>query len=129
MAGLIDTDGVAGLVTQVINRVWPDKTQQEKDELAAAVQVINGQLKINEAEAANPSVFVSGWRPFVGWACGSACAWNWVGLPVAKFALALAHNPIQLAAADLSEMLPVLVAMLGLGGYRTIERLNDKARV
>lgn len=60
---------VADLVGNVINKIWPDKTEQEKQQLAAAVQVINGQLAINQAEAANPNLFVAGWRPGVGWVC------------------------------------------------------------
>lgn len=120
---------ISELANTVINKIWPDKTEQEKAELLAAVQLVQGQLKINEKEAENPSVFVSGWRPFVGWCCGAACAWNWIGLPVAKTGLALAGISISVSPADLSEMLPILFGMLGIGGLRTIEKLNGKARV
>lgn len=68
---------------KVIDRVWPDPSQaaQAKLELIKLQQsgelaVITGQMEINKAEAANPSVFVAGWRPFIGWVCGAACAWN-----------------------------------------------------
>jgi hypothetical protein len=89
---------------------------------------MTGQLEINKVEAAHPSVFVSGWRPAVGWVCVAACAWNWVGMPVAKLGIALAGMSIQLEAASLTEMLPVLLGLLGLGGLRTIERLNGVER-
>lgn len=120
---------VADVVGGVIDRIWPNKTEQERAELQAAMLVVQGQLDVNKAEAASPSVFVAGWRPFIGWVCGSACAWNWIGLPVAKVLLPLAGGPvIALEAADLTEMLPVLMGMLGLAGYRTFEKTKGVAR-
>lgn len=118
---------VSELVGTVINKIWPDKTEKEKAELAAAVAVVQGQLEINKEEARNPSVFVSGWRPFIGWVCGSACAWNWIGLPMAKAGLLIAGYSLDVKPADLSEMMPVLMGLLGLGALRTVERLNGKA--
>lgn len=118
---------VADLAKTAVNAIWPDKTEAEKAQLAAAVTLVQGQLSINQAEAANPSRFVSGWRPFIGWVCGGACAWNWIGLPVAKAVLAYAGSPLQVAPADLSEMMPVLLGMLGLGALRTFEKVQGKA--
>lgn len=121
--------------SKVIDRVWPDPTQaaaakleliklQQSGELAAMA----GQMDVNKVEAANTSVFVSGWRPFIGWVCGAACAWNWIGLKVALFVAAYLSHPLtNLAAADLSEMMPVLLGMLGIGGLRTIEKINGVA--
>lgn len=118
---------VADLANTVIGKIWPDKSEQEKQQIAAAVMMVQGQLDINKAEAANPSVFVSGWRPAIGWVCGAACAWNWIGLPVAKFAmLALGHN-IGVSPADIGEMMPILMGMLGMGGLRTIEKVQGVA--
>lgn len=118
---------VAGLVNTAINKIWPDKSEEEKQQLAAAVMVVQGQLDINKVEAANPSVFVSGWRPFIGWVCGTACAWNWIGLPIAKVILVTSGHPLDLAPANLTEMMPVLLGMLGLGGLRTLEKINGVA--
>ena len=118
---------VADLATNVINKIWPDKSEQEKQQLAAAVMVVQGQLDINKTEAANPSVFVSGWRPAIGWVCGGACAWNWIGLPIAKFAMLAIGHPLNISPADISEMMPILLGMLGLGGLRTVEKINGVA--
>lgn len=82
---------------------------------------------INKAEAANPSVFVAGWRPAIGWVCGAACAWNWIALPLVKVALAVASYKLALSPADITEMLPILMGMLGLGGLRTVEKINGVA--
>ena len=118
---------ISDLAGTVINKIWPDKSESEKQQLTAAVMMVQGQLDINKVEAANPSVFVSGWRPFIGWVCGSACAWNWIGLPIAKLALALIGHPLDLAQANLTEMMPVLFGMLGLGTLRTLEKINNVA--
>lgn len=118
---------VADLANTVISKIWPDKSEQEKQQLAAAVMVIQGQLDINKTEAANPSVFVSGWRPFIGWMCGVACAWNWIGLPIFKAVMMAIGHPLHLSPADLTEMLPILIGMLGLGGLRTAEKINGVA--
>ena len=115
------------LAKQVVATIWPDKSAQEQQALAGALALVQGQLAINNTEAANPRLFVAGWRPFIGWVCGAACAWNWVGLPVANFAMHLAGHPIDMAQADLSTMMPLLLGMLGLGGLRTVEKLNGKA--
>ena len=130
-----------GIGSKVIDKIWPDPVQrdaaklellklQQSGELAqltADTNLMIEQIKVNQAEAQNPSVFVSGWRPAIGWVCGAACGWNWIGLPVVKLALEIAGHPIDLAPADLTEMLPVLMGMLGLGGLRTIEKLQGRA--
>jgi len=128
MTDVTGIGAVADLAGTVINKIWPDKTEQEKQQLAAAVMVIQGQLDINKEEAKSPNFFVSGARPFIMWVCGAGCAWNWIGLPVGKFALAIAGVSLAISPADLSEMMPLLLGMLGLGGMRTIERLNGVAR-
>ena len=118
---------IADLAKTAINAIWPDKTEQEKAQLAAAVALVQGQIDINRVEASNPNVFVSGWRPFIGWVCGGGCAWNWIGLPVVKAVLELYGHPIAISPADLGEMMPLLLGMLGLGGLRTVEKINGVA--
>ncbi len=118
---------VADLATAVIGKIWPDKSEAEKQQLAAAVSLVQGQIAINQVEASNPSVFVSGWRPAIGWVCGAACAWNWVGLKIALFVAAYMGNPLVLQPADIGEMMPVLLGMLGLGGLRTYEKVSRVA--
>lgn len=118
---------VSELAQTVIGKIWPDKSEAEKQQLAAAVMIVQGQLDTNKIEAANPSVFVSGWRPFIGWVCGGACAWNWIGLKIALFGAAYFGHDLHLAPADISEMMPVLLGMLGLGGLRTIEKMKGVA--
>jgi len=111
----------------IIDKIWPDKSEEEKQRLAGVIALVQGQMAVNQVEAASPSVFVSGWRPFIGWVCGVACAWNWMGLPVAKIIAAYAGHSIELSPADLGEMMPVLMGMLGLGALRTFEKVQGVA--
>jgi hypothetical protein len=124
MSDLTGLGSVAELGKSVIDRLWPNKSEQERAELQAAMLVVQGQLEVNKAEAGSSSVFVAGWRPAVGWACAAAFAWNWCGLPIAKFAADLLGYQISLSSADMSEMLPVLLGMLGLGTLRTFEKVR-----
>jgi hypothetical protein len=140
----LDITGIGAIFdfgSKVLDKIFPDPTQRDAaklellkqqqagafKELEAELTIAQGQMQINQAEAASPDFFRGGWRPFIGWVCGMGCAWNWIGLPVAKFAMDYAGHPINLSPADLSEMMPLLLGMLGLGGLRTIERLNGKA--
>lgn len=116
---------------KVIDRLWPDPAQRAAAQLELLKLQQSGelaQIAVNQTEAAHSSMFVAGWRPGLGWTCVAACSWNWLLLPVAKVGFAFAGHPLELAPADLSEMLPILMGMLGLGGLRTIEKLNGKAR-
>ena len=129
--------------SKVIERLWPDPAQRDAAKLelfklqqsgelaalAAETELAKGQIAINTEEAKSPSLFISGWRPALGWCCVIACAWNWVGLKIALFVAAYVGKELNLAPADLSEMLPVLMGMLGLGGLRTIEKINSVASV
>jgi len=116
------------LAGKVIDRIWPDKTEAERAEMALLVATVQGQMQINQQEAAHPSIFVSGWRPGLGWICGGACAWNWVGLPIAQTTCTILGYDFALDQADLTEMLPILIGMLGLGGLRTYEKVTGVAR-
>ena len=116
--------------SQVISRLWPDPADQAKAQLALLELAQRGelaQLDVNKVEAASPSVFISGGRPFIIWVCGMAFAWNWIGLPVARFAAAYFGHPLDIAPADMSEMMPVLLGLLGLGGLRTFEKVKGVA--
>jgi len=116
---------------KVIDRLWPDPVQaaQAKLELIKLQQSgeliqIAGQLEINKAEAANPNPFTSGWRPFIGWVCGAGFALQLVVGPLGQWIATLAGHPVKFPQMDLGTMLPLLFGMLGLGAYRTAEKIN-----
>lgn len=86
------------------------------------------QLEVNKVEAASRSVFVAGWRPFVGWACGVSLAWSYICQPILTFALVQAGYGVELPALDMSQMMPVLMGMLGLGGLRSFEKYKGVSK-
>lgn len=96
----------------------------EKTQLAGAIAQLQGQLDTDKAEAASKSVFVAGWRPWIGWVCGAAFAWAYVLEPFSAFVLSAFHVQLVLPSLNLSEMTPVLLGMLGLGGLRTYEKVQ-----
>ena len=115
------------LANNVINKIWPDKSEQEKQELAAALVLVQGQMEINKAEASNNSLFVAGWRPFIGWTCGAAFMFKFVGGPALVFGAALFGHVVVLPEFDFSEMSSILFGMLGLGALRTVEKVKKVA--
>lgn len=117
---------VADLATSVINKIWPDKTEQEKQQLTAAVMVVQGQLDINKVEAANPNVFVSGWRPAVGWSCVLGLVYTFFGQPLMAWGSSMWGIPVP-PPLELDTLLTLLGGMLGLGGFRTYEKINGVA--
>jgi hypothetical protein len=89
--------------------------------------VIAGQIEINKAEAGNRSLFISGWRPFVGWVCASGLAIQFIVGPLLMWGSAALGHPLVLPPLDMSTLMTLLVGMLGLGGMRTVEKLNNVA--
>lgn len=119
---------------KLIDKLWPDPAQRDAAKLellklqqSGELAEMTAQTEINKVEAASTSTFVSGWRPAIGWICGAGCAWNWVGLPIAKLLIGLAGMDVALSMADVSEMMPLLMGMLGIGGMRTLEKIKGVA--
>ena len=112
---------VSDVVNTVINKIWPDKTEQEKAELAGAIALVQGQLDVNKAEAANSNWFVAGWRPYIGWICGTGLGYQFLVYPIL---VAFVPKVVQL---DMGTLLTLLTGMLGIGGLRTFEKLNGVA--
>ena len=86
------------------------------------------QLDINKTEAAHRSLFVAGWRPFIGWSCGVALAYTYIVQPILTFGLAQSGYLVDLPAVDISQMMPVLMGMLGLGGLRSWEKVKGVSK-
>ena len=124
-------------IGSAVRQVLPNpQAQAEFDmkmlELAAQAEarendLMLAQVEVNKTEATHANLFVAGWRPFIGWVCGAACAWNWIGISVVRTALTIYGNPLELKAADVAEMMPVLLGLLGLGAMRMNEKIKGVA--
>jgi hypothetical protein len=125
---------VANVVNTVLDRVLPDKQANDaakadllKSQLSGEIAEVVAQTQIDTVEAASQSTFVAGWRPFVGWVCGAAFTYAYILQPFIKTVAVLVHNkfdPTIFPVVDTSEMMPVLLGMLGLGAARTVEKIN-----
>jgi len=93
-------------------------------QLNADLQLALGQMEVNKVEAASQSMFVAGWRSFIGWVCGAAFAFKFILGPAAVVIMAMIGHPITLPVFDFTEMSTILLAMLGLGGLRTVEKVK-----
>jgi len=120
---------LVGPITELLGKVIKDKDKAAAmaHEIATlsenqAHKLAELQIEVNKEEAKSPSLFVAGWRPFIGWACGVIIVNNYIIVPYAVAAGLTA--PIL----DLSEMMPVLLGMLGLGTMRAYEKKNGVAR-
>jgi hypothetical protein len=125
-----------GPVTGLLDQFIEDKDQKAKlaHDLATmaerhAQELAKGQLEINKAEAQSRNIFVAGWRPFIGWTCGIALAWHFIGVPVTMFFVSWFGIDIpDLPQFDMDALMTILLGMLGLGGLRTFEKVKKVSK-
>lgn len=129
---------IADLVKTIVGKIWPDPAKQQeaalalmelqqKGELAeldAQIKFATAQSDINKTEAANPSLFVSGWRPFIGWICGLGLATQFLIFPVIGAVSKIFGKDLPLPPLDLGTLMTLLFGMLGLGAMRTTEKIQ-----
>ena len=121
-----------GPVTGLLDKFIEDKDQKAKlaHEIATMAErqmheANMGQIEINKAEAQHRSIFVAGWRPFLGWGLATAMIWHFVLAPVTMFVCSYAGIEIpELPTFDMDSLMTVLLGMLGLGGLRTVEKVK-----
>jgi hypothetical protein len=83
-----------------------------------------GQIEINKAEASNPNWFVAGWRPFIGWIGGFALGYQFIFQPLIIWGTKIAGYNIQPPSLETGMLFNLILAMLGLGGFRTLEKMK-----
>jgi hypothetical protein len=135
----MDITGIGSIFqfgTALIDKVFPDPAQREAaklelfkaqqagefKEMDNALELAKGQMSINLEESKSPSIFASGWRPFIGWICGTGLAYQFLIYPVL---VAFIPKIVQL---DMGTLLTLLAGMLGLGAMRTTEKINGVAK-
>jgi hypothetical protein len=86
------------------------------------------QAEINKVEAAHRSIFVAGWRPFIGWICGLGILWAFIGHPLFEWVVALKSLDVVPPSIDTDHLLELVLALLGLGALRTAEKLTGRSK-
>lgn len=121
------------LLMPLLDKLIPDQAARDaaKAELAARLQqtdaqVTMAQLGVNAEEAKSASLFVSGWRPAVGWVCVVGLAYVFVLLPFLAWFCSMAevYPPPSL---DPSELMTLVTGMLGLAGIRSYDKRGPRA--
>ena len=132
---------IVGIGAKLIDKLIPDpkakaeaiqklKELEQAGDLAqlnADLAVMNAQSDINKIEAASPDRFVAGWRPFIGWVCGSALAVQLVLMPLGMWGSSLAGHPVPAPKMDTELLTTMVISMLGLGGMRSFEKFKGVA--
>jgi hypothetical protein len=133
--------GLLEIGAKLIDKILPDPAAQaeaklkllelqqngELAQLQADTDLAKGQMETNTAEAQSGSLFIAGWRPFLGWVCGTGFAVQFVLGPLLSWGSALYGHPITFPSLDIETMMPMLFGMLGLGAYRTAEKIKGVA--
>jgi hypothetical protein len=135
-------DAIATVVAKVIDRACPDESKKAEAMLAveqlrqagtfkdidAELERSRQQTAVNQVEAASVDPFVSRWRPFIGWVCGCALAWHYIGRPLADWLLLVTGATTPVPQVELGDLIVILCGMLGLGSMRTVEKLRGATR-
>lgn len=115
----------------LMQSAFPDSAVREQKRLEYQLkiqetlnQIDLGQMEVNKTEAAHGSIFVAGWRPFIGWVCGVAFAYHFILQPFLAFIFAVAGKTIAMPVFDMDALFTVLMGMLGLGAMRTAEKVK-----
>lgn len=131
--GLIDfkLDDIGGLFKDIREAITgkaiedPNKKAEIAYKLAQLEQAINqGQISINREEAKHTSVFVAGWRPYLGWVGGSAMAYVFIVSPMIQWACKIYGIDVEPPSIDGTLLFNLVLAMLGFGGFRTYEKIR-----
>ncbi len=115
--GLAKKDDLSGLGLEIRELLKGKEIDPQK--------LIELQAEINKIEAQHRTIFVAGWRPFIGWVCGVALAYNFILRDLLVWFIGPEQVPPAL---QMEHLMTVLIGMLGLGGMRTFEKFKDKAK-
>ncbi len=96
------------------------------DELESKLKM--AQMDVNKTEAQHKSIFVAGWRPFIGWISGSALAYNYIVQPILFVWLSAAGISVEMPQLDIGTLMMLMGGMLGFGAFRTFEKVKGVER-
>jgi hypothetical protein len=112
-------------VSKILDKFIVDKDLKVKleHEIKTEIQRANlAQIDVNKVEAQHRSIFVAGWRPFIGWICAVAMAYHFILQPIIIFALSANGVDYNLPEFDMGSLMTVVLGILGLGGMRSFEK-------
>ena len=118
------TKGIGSLAKDIREAIKGKELDPNK-KLEIAGKLAEVQTKINEAEATHRTVFVAGWRPFIGWVCGLGLLYAVFIEPLLRFVFTVNGWEIEFPHIDTTITMQVLFGRLGLVGARSYEKKNN----
>ena len=122
------------IIDKIVARI-PDPAARERaaldmqaELLKAAVAETQGQLEVNKAEASNPNIFVSGWRPFIGWVGGISLAYNFILYPILSWILVITGVITPLPKPELDTIMALVTALLGISASRSFDKWKGTSK-
>jgi|SRR6185436_9910439 len=129
------------ILGNVLDKIIPNTAEREraKAELALKLaenetellklftQIDQSQIEVNKEEAKSSSLFVSGWRPFIGWTCGAGVSWAFVLKPIADWGIAASGHVVTTPILQTGELMSLLLGLLGMGALRSFEKVKGVA--
>ena len=129
MLGIVDS--VVGVAGKVLDKFVEDKDLKAKLDAELKSQLINLdalQAQTNLEQAKHPSIFVSGSRPAIMWICAFALGWQYIFAPMISWGLVIWYPVVELPNLETEELTGLVLALLGLGGMRSLEKTKGVAR-
>ena len=102
--------------------------RQEGEITKAALAAQSAQIEVNKQEAASASIFIAGWRPFIGWVCGCALVIQYIASPMLPWLAAVIGFSVPAIPSLDDGLWQLLTGLLGLGGMRTFEKMKGVDR-
>lgn len=126
--------GVSPIIGKLLDLI-PDKNARQRAELEMQAALMKyaaeqgaQQSAINQAEAANPNLFVAGWRPMIGWTCASAFAFIYVLSPLVSWVAGIYGASIPMPKFDVDALMSLTMGMLGLGAMRSFDKWRGTSK-
>jgi hypothetical protein len=141
-------EGAGSLAKDIRSAITGEISPEKKAELmeraeALEAQGMQAQAEINKIEAASPKLFVSGWRPYIGWICGTSLGLYYIPQTIAATVLWTIQCWMIICTAEdittvtlpslalsfsMAEIIGLVTSLLGIGALRTYEKKAGVAR-
>ena len=131
----VDVGSVVDGLFSGLDKLFTSDEEREQAKLRLQVELQKPHMQqamISLAEAKHPNWWVAGWRPAIGWVCATCLLYHWLLKDVAKMVMVSAGMEAEVIAMlpkiDGTAITGLVMALLGMGGLRTYEKMNNKAR-
>lgn len=131
----VDVGGVVDGLFKGLDNLFTSDEEREQAKLRLQVELQKPHMQqamISLAEANHPNWFVAGWRPGIGWVCAMCLLYHWLLKDIAKMIMVSVGMDAEVIALlpkiDGTAITGLVMALLGMGGLRTYEKMQGRAR-